>query len=36
LLKAGLDSIRLAGGVDQAKAQLTGLAALIETAKAVE
>lgn len=36
ILKAGLDFIRLAGGVEQAKARLAALAALIETAKAVE
>jgi hypothetical protein len=36
VLRTGLDFIRLAGGVEQAKAQLAGLAALIETAKAVQ
>jgi hypothetical protein len=36
VLKAGLDFIRLAGGVEQARTRLAGLAALIETAKAVD
>jgi hypothetical protein len=36
VLKAGLNFIRLAGGVDQARTQLAGLAALIETARAVQ
>jgi hypothetical protein len=36
VLKAGLDFIRLAGSVEQAQARLAGLAALIETVKAVQ
>ncbi|HEV3304466.1 MAG TPA: hypothetical protein VG055_32750 [Planctomycetaceae bacterium] len=35
-LKAGLEFIRLAGGVEHAQTKLAGLAALIETAKAVQ
>jgi hypothetical protein len=36
VLKAGLNFIRLAGGVEQARTRLAGLAALIERAKAVQ
>lgn len=36
VLKAGLEFVRLAGGVEQAKSQLRDLEALIETAKTVE
>ena len=36
IMKAGLDFIRLAGGVEQARTRLAGLTALIETAKAVD
>jgi hypothetical protein len=35
VMKAGLQFIRLAGGVEPARIRLAGLAALIETAKAV-
>jgi hypothetical protein len=35
VLKAGLEFIRIAGGVEEAQTRLSGLAALIETAKAV-
>jgi hypothetical protein len=36
VLRAGLNCIRLAGGVDNAKKRLLGLQELIETAKAVQ
>lgn len=36
VLKAGLQFIRLAGGVEEARAHLAGLKALIETARVVE
>jgi hypothetical protein len=36
IMKAGLDFIRLAGGIEEARTRLAGLAALIETAKAVQ
>ena|ERR1700693_5134211 len=36
IMKAGLQFIRLAGGVKPARIQLAGLAALIETAKTVQ
>jgi hypothetical protein len=36
VLKAGLDFIRLAGGLEQARERLAGLTALIETARAVQ
>jgi hypothetical protein len=35
-MRAGLDFVRLAGGVQNAQEQLVGLGKLIETAKAVE
>lgn len=35
-MRAGLTFIRVAGGVDNARDQLAGLAKLIETAKAIE
>jgi hypothetical protein len=34
-MKVGLDFIRLAGGVEQARERLVGLEALIETAKEI-
>ena len=36
IMKAGLQFIRLAGGVEQARERLVGLEALIETARAIE
>jgi hypothetical protein len=36
IMKAGLDFIRLAGGLEQARERLAGLTALIETARAVQ
>jgi hypothetical protein len=36
IMKAGLNFIRLSGGVEAARDRLVGLAELIETAKAVE
>jgi hypothetical protein len=36
IMKVGLEFIRLAGGVEEARERLVGLEALIETAKAVE
>jgi hypothetical protein len=36
VMKAGLEFIRQAGGAEQARTQLAGLATLIETARALE
>jgi hypothetical protein len=36
IMKAGLDFIVLAGGIEEARTRLAGLTALIETAKAVQ
>ena len=36
IMKAGLQFIRLAGGVEQARERLVGLEQLIETARAIE
>jgi hypothetical protein len=36
VMKAGLAFIRLAGGIEEARTRLAGLAALIETARAVQ
>jgi hypothetical protein len=36
IMKAGLQFIRLAGGVEQARERLVGLEELIETARAIE
>jgi hypothetical protein len=36
ILRAGLQFIRLAGGVEQARERLVGLEVLIETARAIE
>jgi hypothetical protein len=36
IMKVGLEFIRLAGGVEEARERLVGLEALIETAKAVD